>query len=97
MPPALVQFWDKGADVPHDVAECIDSWEQEVRILSVMLSRARHGVLVTWSRNVPNASGDPWERQASPLLPNLQASGPFSGKPILDWLDNADWEAIARR
>ena len=28
VPPVLVQFWDKGADVPHDVAECIASWEQ---------------------------------------------------------------------
>jgi len=69
--------------------------DEEVRTLAVMLSRARHGVLVTSSSVV---SGDfiPNKRQ-SRFLANLLPAVISDRQQIHDWFTDADWKAIAER
>ena len=68
---------------------------EEARTLAVMLSRARHGVLVTSSSVIP---GDfiPNKRQ-SRFLTNLLPAVICDRQQIHDWLTEADWKAIAER
>ena len=68
---------------------------EEARTLAVMLSRARHGVLVTSSSVIP---GDfiPNKRQ-SRFLTNLLPAVISDRQQIHDWLTEADWKAIAER
>lgn len=69
--------------------------DEEARTLAVMLSRARHGVLVTSSSVV---SGDfiPNKRQ-SRFLANLLPAVISDRQRIHDWFTDADWKAIAER
>lgn len=69
--------------------------DEEARTLAVMLSRARHGVLVTSSSVVP---GDfiPNKRQ-SRFLTNLLPAVTSDRQQIHDWLAEADWKAIAAK
>lgn len=69
--------------------------DEEARTLAVMLSRARHGVLVTSSSIVP---GDftPNKRQ-SRFLTNLLPAVTSDRQQIHDWLAEADWKAIAEK
>lgn len=69
--------------------------DEEARTLAVMLSRARHGVLVTSSSVV---SGDfiPNKRQ-SRFLTNLLPAVISDRQQIHDWFTDADWKAIAER
>ena len=68
---------------------------EEARTLAVMLSRARHGVLVTSSSVI---SGDfiPNTRQ-SRFLTDLLPAVICDRQQIHDWLTEADWKAIAER
>ena len=70
---------------------------EEARILSVMISRARHGVVVCYSRNVPAWSGRVFGKSATRFWPTLAAGGLADGVGINAWLDEADWPAIADR
>lgn len=68
---------------------------EEARTLAVMLSRARHGVLVTSSSVI---SGDfiPNKRQ-SRFLTDLLPAVICDRQQIHDWLTEADWKPIAER
>lgn len=68
---------------------------EEARTLAVMLSRARHGVLVTSSSVI---SGDfiPNKRQ-SRFLTDLLPAVICDRQQIHDWFTEADWKAIAER
>lgn len=70
---------------------------EEARILAVMISRARHGVVVTVSNTVPINSGVPRRREASQFWTPLQNGGWVDEYAIEAWFDVADWNAIARR
>lgn len=69
---------------------------EDARVLSVMLSRARHGVVVTYAARVP-AGGRVWNRNASPFFRNLAAAQFKDIAGIQRYLEAADWEAIAAR
>lgn len=47
---------------------------EELRTLTVMVSRARTSLLVTCTADVPNSSGRSWIREPSRWLPSLEAS-----------------------
>lgn len=84
-------------NVPFFLAKAPAEKLEEARILSVMLSRARHGAVVTYSRNVPKVTGEPWDRDLSPLWTPLATSRALTGEAISAWLNGADWDAISRR
>lgn len=69
--------------------------DEEARTLAVMLSRARHGVLVTSISVVP---GDftPNKRQ-SRFLTNLLPAVTSDRQQIHDWLTDVSWKAIAEK
>lgn len=68
---------------------------EEARTFSVMLSRARHGVLVTSSSVVPGDFTP--NKQQSRFLTNLFPAVLSDRQEVHDWLTNADWKAIAAK
>jgi DNA helicase II / ATP-dependent DNA helicase PcrA len=73
-----------------------DAMAEEARILSVMISRARHGVVITYAANVPDQSGNARRKQLSRFWQTL--SGTYmDATGINQWLSNADWDEIANR
>ena len=84
-------------NIPFFLAQSEAEGLEEARILSVMLSRARHGAFVTYTRNVPTMAGAPRDRDLSPLWSSLKTSAALTGSAINEWLDGADWDAIANR
>lgn len=70
---------------------------EEARILAVMISRARHGVVLTFSTSVPTSSGAIRSREASQFWSPLGSGGWIKRAAIEVWFDAADWDAIARR
>lgn len=68
-------------NIPFFLAESDAEKLEEVRILSVMLSRGRHGAFVTYARSVPTLAGDPRDRALSPFWAALEASGARTGPP----------------
>ena len=70
---------------------------EEARTLAVMLSRARHGVLVTSSDIVPDDYDSKRRKQQSRFLANLLPVVKRDRQQIHDWLTEADWKAIAEK
>ncbi|MFC8796896.1 UvrD-helicase domain-containing protein [Promicromonospora sp. NPDC057138] len=70
---------------------------EEARILSVMMSRARHGVVLTVSKTVPTWSGAIRNRELSQFWTALNAGSWIKRGAIDDWLDAADWRAVQDR
>ena len=70
---------------------------EEARILSVMISRARHGAIVTCAGNVPTNAGAPKVRAASRFWDLLETAGYHDLAGIVAWFRAADWEAVAAR
>lgn len=70
---------------------------EEARVLSVMLSRARHGAIVGYADTVPTMAGKPLKRERSPFLQHLMTANPLRGQARREWLRAVDWEAIAVR
>jgi len=93
----VVVIGAEDGNIPFFRAESDSEKLEETRILSVMLSRARHGAFVTYARNVPTLAGAPRTRDQSPLWSSLTASGALTGYAITEWLKTADWDAIAKR
>lgn len=70
---------------------------EEARVLSVMISRARHGVVVTCSRQVPTLAGRLRDQNHSRFFANLKEAGFTDHRGIDDFFDNLDWDAVAER
>ncbi|PSL05186.1 DNA helicase-2/ATP-dependent DNA helicase PcrA [Haloactinopolyspora alba] len=68
--------------------------EEEARILGVMLSRARHGVVVTHSEVVPTVSGSNRNRDRSRFWPYLDAARPRDREGIVEWVKVAPWNSL---
>ncbi len=71
--------------------------DEEARTLAVMLSRARHGVLVTLSHVVPDDYNPKRVKQPSRFLANLLPVVTSDDQQIRDWLADVNWEAIAAK
>lgn len=83
--------------IPDFRAETPTARDEEARIFSVMLSRARHGVLVTSSAVVPTNAGRNRPRRTSEYSNNIAAAGPLDAQTIDQWLASADWDRISTR
>lgn len=81
---------DFRAETPEEIAE-------EARVLSVMVSRARHGVIMCYSDDVPPASGRSWVRDPSRFLAQISTAAPLDVTGMVEWLKKADWDAIGHR
>jgi DNA helicase-2/ATP-dependent DNA helicase PcrA len=83
--------------IPDFRAKTPSELTEEARILSVMVSRARHGVLVCYSQAVPSQAGRVFGKSASRFWTTMASGGLGGANEINNWLDGADWSAIAVR
>lgn len=81
---------DFRASTPEETAE-------EARVLSVMLSRARHGVIVSRAASVLTNAGRPMDRRPSSFLSQIASAGPRDAAGLVEWFKNADWVDVAVR
>jgi DNA helicase-2/ATP-dependent DNA helicase PcrA len=71
---------------------------EEARVLSVMISRARHGVITTRSLTATKPWGDVVRTSPSSFAKQLVKSTSYTGWPeIKTWLDSASWSELAAR
>ena len=83
--------------VPFSMASTPEEIFEEARVLSVMVSRARHGVILSRASSVPTNGGYPRNRAPSRFLSQISTASPTDAKGIVEWFKSADWEAIATR
>jgi len=70
---------------------------EEARVLAVMISRARHGAVITHTDVVPTLAGNSRRSEPSEFLGDLNKLCPTNMDQIKDWFRSADWDAIAKR
>ncbi|MFD9666724.1 UvrD-helicase domain-containing protein [Rhodococcus sp. NPDC059968] len=84
--------------IPDFRATSMEDLTEEARILSVMISRARHGVIVMHAQSVPAASsGVAYSKQGSRFLSALQKSNPIDSQGVVEWVQTVDWDAVVVR
>ncbi|MDF1478802.1 ATP-dependent helicase [Leifsonia sp. H3M29-4] len=83
--------------IPDFRATSAEEKTEEARVLSVMLSRARHGVVVSRAASVPTNAGRPMNRTPSSFLTKIAAASPLNDTGLVEWFNAADWAAIAVR
>lgn len=83
--------------IPDFRATDADAKTEEARVLSVMISRARHGVVLSNASSVPTNSGYPKSRAPSQFLPYLANAEPLDAHGLVEWFKDADWAAVAAR
>ena len=83
--------------IPDFRATSADEKTEEARVLSVMLSRARHGVIVSRAVSVPTNAGRPMNRSSSSFLSQLATGSPRDAGGLVEWFKAADWAAVAQR
>ncbi|WP_166880029.1 UvrD-helicase domain-containing protein [Salinibacterium sp. ZJ450] len=84
--------------IPFYLAKTPDAVKEEARVLSVMISRARHGVITTYCERLTKPWGDVVGTTPSRFFGHLNASPSYMGwDAAANWLNNASWEQIAQR
>lgn len=84
--------------IPDFRATTEDALAEEARVLSVMISRARHGAVVMRAQSVPAASsGVVYSKRESRFLASLRNSNPLDAGGIIEWFKITDWGVIASR
>ncbi|MBM7242704.1 ATP-dependent helicase [Rhodococcus fascians] len=83
--------------IPFSMADTPDEITEEARVLSVMISRARHGAILSRAASVPTNAGHYRARTASRFLTEINASGPLDLDEIIEWFRTVDWKAVAAR
>ena len=83
--------------IPFSMATKPDEITEEARVLSVMISRARHGVILSRAKSVPTNAGKPLARTPSRFLKQIAESGPLNASEFVAWFNAADWDAISVR
>lgn len=70
---------------------------EEARVLSVMISRARYGVLLFRATSVEGRDGRPWAKEPSRFLAAFEDIRQRRDlKDIVQWLSNADWSQLSK-
>lgn len=84
--------------IPDFRAETTETLAEEARILAVMLSRARHGVVVLHSASVEAASGVPHSKAPSRFLVDVdEVASCLNAADVVQWLTDAPWSDISVR
>ena len=82
--------------IPDFRAESPSQLAEETRILGVMMSRARHGIVISHAAVVEASNGRPWHKDPSPFIRDLQKTARHhTTGEIRTWLDAADWTQLA--
>ena len=83
--------------IPNFNATSQEARTEEARVLAVMLSRARHGVILSHSQKVPTLNGTTRLQQPSPYFTQLNAASLKDHHHTVEWLKTLDWDAVAKR
>ncbi|MGB6243572.1 UvrD-helicase domain-containing protein, partial [Gordonia sp. (in: high G+C Gram-positive bacteria)] len=70
---------------------------EDARVLSVMLSRARHGVVVTFAVRIADRYGRVRTKQGTPYFAQLRAASFTDAAGVQAFMQSADWDAIETR
>ena len=83
--------------IPNFNAESLDDIAEEARVLAVMISRARHGVILSNADTVPTLAGKIRPQSPSQFFSQLDSAGLLDETEIDDWLAEVDWTSVAKR
>lgn len=84
--------------IPFFLARSDEAVREEARVLSVMVSRARHGVVITSANEVEALNGTVHSRDVSTFVDLMKQGGALSPQSAARaWIDEVDWEAVALR
>jgi DNA helicase-2/ATP-dependent DNA helicase PcrA len=83
--------------IPDFRADTGPKQAEEARVLSVMISRARHGVVLLNAASVEDTYGRPWGKEPSRFLDAFTDSANCRGdQDIQRWLDAVDWDRLVK-
>lgn len=83
--------------VPFFSSATQEELAEDARVLAVMMSRARHGVILSYADYVPDSNDRPRQKEPSRFFAQLVQGSPFNDTQLVDWLNQADWAALAAR
>ena len=83
--------------IPYFCATTQETRLEEARVLSVMISRARHGVVVTYSSQVPTLAGRVRSQNHSPFFANLKKAKFTNRAGVEAFFEAVDWGAVTAR
>lgn len=83
--------------VPFFLAKTADAIAEEARVLAVMISRARHGVVLSRAALVPTNDGSVKRRRPSRFLELIATAHPLDNPDIIEWFRAVNWDNISRR
>lgn len=83
--------------VPFFEARTPEAIQEEARVLSVMMSRARHGVVLSYSASVPTLAGKPRGYSPSRFLTAELRAELTDAAGLAAWSKAADWGAVSSR
>ena len=66
-------------------------------MLFVMISRARHGVILSHAMSVPTNDGYLKSRTQSQFLESIATASPLDASGIIEWFKGVDWSTISKR
>ncbi|UNX53602.1 ATP-dependent helicase [Georgenia sp. TF02-10] len=84
-------------NVPFFEAKSDDALREEARVLSVMMSRARHGLILSHAVAVPAQSGRVFAKDPSRFLTSELRATLTDGAGLVQWFGTASWDEIAKR
>jgi len=90
----IIAGLEEGA-IPYYKARSKDEIEEEARVLSVMLSRARHGLIVTHSNTILTKYRTTKALSPSRYLKDLMKAEPLNSEGISKWFTSVDWSSLA--
>ncbi|MBC6496368.1 ATP-dependent DNA helicase PcrA [Microbacterium sp. 4-7] len=84
-------------NIPFFEAKTEGALLEEARVLSVMMSRARHGLVLTHAAAVPALNGRVWAKERSQFLTADLKATLTDAAGIVEWFRTASWPDIAAR
>ncbi|WP_454151179.1 UvrD-helicase domain-containing protein [Microbacterium lacticum] len=84
-------------NVPFFEAKSDEALREEARVLSVMMSRARHGLILSHAAAVPALNGRVFAKDPSRFLTSALRATLTDADGLVQWFRTASWDAIARR
>lgn len=84
--------------IPDFRAKTTEAVAEEARVLAVMISRARHGVVIMNAQSVPAAStGVSYQKDSTRFWRQMLKAHPLGPEEITAWIDSVDWVAASAR
>lgn len=84
-------------NVPFFEAKTDEAILEEARVLAVMMSRARHGLVLTHASHVPALSGSIFAKTPSRFLTTELRAKLTDADGLVQWFEAAPWTEIAAR